>query len=292
MNIQSFLSSLNRSPRTIRAYGYALLRFEAIVGADAELTEDTYTKFLKAIKNFSPSTQQQWTTAVRTFYRFHRAGNDSVMKDLSRHYLRRKGKNTQEPNMESVQKVIDYCSTLQGDLAALRDKAFVLTVSDSGLRISEACALLRGDVDWKRKLANIVGKGEKRATVHFSDRAMDAIQQYLAARSAVEPDSRKPLSSQPLFARHDISASKRILPVRSGGMWKSIKSRIKEAGVEKTIRIHDFRHYFVSRLYNATRDMMITKEGARHESIQTTARYTHLDETFGDVYNKVFNDGG
>jgi len=294
MNLQLFLSSLNRSPRTIRAYGYALKRFEAIVGVDAELTEDTYTKFLKAIKNFSPSTQQQWTTAVRTFYRFNRAGNDAIMGDLSRHYLRRKNNNKEhEPNIEKVEMVIAHCSTLRGDIIALRDRAFVLIVADSGLRISEACSLLRGEIDWEKKKATIVGKGEKKAIVHFSDRAIQALIDYLAERAHVDPNSKKPLSSQPIFARHDMSASKKIKPVRSGGMWRAIKKRVVEAGLnEEDVRIHDFRHYFVSRLYNATKDIKITKEGARHNSIQTTIRYVHTDEDFMNVYNSVFNKKG
>ena len=90
-----------------------------------------------------------------------------------------------------------------------------------------------------------------------------------------------------------MSASKKIKPVRSGGMWRAIKKRVVEAGLnEEDVRIHDFRHYFVSRLYNATKDIKITKEGARHNSIQTTIRYVHTDEDFMNVYNSVFNKKG
>ncbi|PWB69592.1 MAG: hypothetical protein C3F07_18900 [Anaerolineales bacterium] len=299
--INAFLETLDRSPRTIIAYRNALTQFMNTVGVDAELDIANYTRFLTAIKSRSPSTKRVYTTAVRKFYAFCKAGNPFEMKEATDHYTRSQGKRIVNFNREAVEKVIAYCALLDNTsakssremLEALRDRAFVLTLADTGLRISEACALKRGDIDWLEQRAVIVGKGDKQAVVYFSDRCIDALKAYLHARSAVEPNSRTPLGSQPLFSRHDIRASKKIRSITAGGMWKAIKNRIEEADVDRSlVRIHDFRHYFVTMTYLAKGDLRMSQVLARHESIATTNRYAHFNTEAAKAYDEIFNRGG
>jgi len=293
IKISQFLSTLDRSPRTIFAYRNALEQFAKVVGEDAELNIESYTTFLEALKFKSPSTKRVYTTAVRKFYAFCKVGNPFDMKEVTEHYTRNQGKRIVNFNREAVESVIVYCESLDGDksnLEALRDRAFVLTLADTGLRISEACELKRGDIDWMEGRAIIIGKGDKQAVVRFSDRSLNALKVYLRARSGVEPNSRIPLSSQPLFTRHDIRASKKILPITSGGMWKAIKSRIEESGLERNaVRIHDFRHYFVTMTYLAKGNLKLSQELARHESINTTNRYAHFGSEADIAYDEIFN---
>ena len=90
--------------------------------------------------------------------------------------------------------MITYCENLKSDeLDDLRDRAFVLTLVDTGLRISEACALRRGDIDWNEGRAVIIGKGDKQAVVLFSDRCMRAIKEYLVTRAKLDGQTGKPL---------------------------------------------------------------------------------------------------
>ena len=296
--IKDFLDTLDRSPRTISAYRFALNRFMQIVGEDAELSLDAYKKFLVAIKSKSPSTKGIFGTAVRQFYAFHKACNPYELKDATKHYTRNQGKRITNFNREAVEKVIVYCealnmgasASLSANLEALRDRAFVLTLVDTGLRISEACALKRGDIDWMEGRAIIIGKGDKQAVIRFSTRSLEALKAYLHARAVVDPNSRIPLGSQPLFARHDIRAGKKIRPITTGGMWKAIKSRIEEAGVGRNeVRIHDFRHYFVTMTYLAKGNLKLSQELARHESITTTNRYAHFGSEADKAYDEIFN---
>ena len=297
-NINRFLETLDRSPKTIFAYRNALEQFVKAVGVDAELNTQTYTIFLTSIKTKAPSTKRVYTTAVRKFYAFSKAGNWFEMKEATEHYTRNQGKRIVNFNREAVEKVIEFCSSLSTNtsaslstnLEALRDRAFVLTLVDTGLRISEACALKRSDIDWLEGRAIIIGKGDKQAVIRFSNRSIEALKVYLHARASVEPNSRTPLGSQPLFARHDIRASKKIRPITAGGMWKAIKARIEEAGVERSaVRIHDFRHYFVTMTYLAKGNLKLSQELARHESITTTNRYAHFGSEADQAYDEIFN---
>ena len=81
-------------------------------------------------------------------------------------------------------------------------------------------------------------------------------------------------------------------------MWKAIKGdpkqvvkgRIEEAGVERNaLRIHDFRHYFVTMTYLARGDLKMSQVLARHESIATTNRYAHFNTEAAKAYDEIFN---
>jgi site-specific recombinase XerD len=304
--VRSFLENLDRSSRTIFAYQNALNQFVAVVGNEAQLNLESYVEFLKSIKSKSPSTKRVYTTAVRKFYVFHKAWNSDELREATEHYTRAQGKRIVNFNREAIEKVIAYCVSLNNvpaaspreKLEALRDRAFLLTLADTGLRISEACSLKRGDIDWLEQRSIIIGKGDKQAIVYYSNRSIEALREYLHERSSVEPNSRTPLASQPLFARHDIRASKRIRPISAGGMWKAIKGdpnqglvgRIEEAGVDRSlVRIHDFRHYFVTMTYLAKGDLKISQVLARHESIATTNRYAHFNNEAAKAYDEIFN---
>jgi site-specific recombinase XerD len=296
--INAFLGTLDRSRQTTFAYRNALRQFKRVVGEDAQLDLESYRTFLRSIKSKSPATKRVYTTAVRKFYAFHKAWNSDELIEATSHYTRNQGKRIVKFDREPVEQVIRYCASLTGEnmsgrapLEALRDRAFVLTLADTGLRISEACALKRGDIDWMEGRAIIIGKGDKQAVVRFSNRSLDALKSYLHARAIVEPNSRIPLGSQPLFARHDIRASKKIRPITAGGMWKAVKARIEEAGVERNaVRIHDFRHYFVTMTYLAKGDLKLSQELARHESINTTNRYAHFGSEADKAYDEIFNN--
>jgi len=297
--INRFLDTLDRSPKTIFAYRHALSQFVRTVGEDAELNTDTYVKFLISLRQKSPSTQRVYRTAVRKLYAFCKAGNWAELEEATDHYTRKPGKRIVNFNREAVEKVIAYSASLTANdsilsrqnLEALRDRAFVLTLVDTGLRISEACSLKRGDIDWLEQRSIIIGKGDKQAVVRFSNRSIQALKDYLHARSIVDPNSRIPLGSQPLFARHDIRASKKIRPITPGGMWKAIKDRMTEAGVDRhMVRIHDFRHYFVTMTYLAKGNLKLSQELARHESISTTNRYAHFGGEADAAYDEIFNE--
>jgi site-specific recombinase XerD len=171
-----------------------------------------------------------------------------------------------------VESVNGYAQSLKIDLTALRDRAFILTLADTGLRISEACARRRGDIDRLEQRALVLGKGDNQAVVRFSRRALEAIDDYLRARE--DSSTGKPLPSLPLFARHDKGAGKQVKPVESGGMWKAVKRRAEEAGIDLSrIRVHDFRHYFVTMLILAGGKTEAVQRAACHASSATTSRY-------------------
>jgi integrase/recombinase XerC len=139
--IDHFLNSLDRSPKTVFTYPNALEGYAKVVGEDAELNTDPFIKFLIALNDKSPATQRVYTTAVLKFYVFCKVRNWAELKDATSHYTEKSGQRAVNFNREALEKMIAYYESLRGCLFDLRDRAFVLTLADTGLRVSEECSL-------------------------------------------------------------------------------------------------------------------------------------------------------
>jgi site-specific recombinase XerD len=179
-------------------------------------------------------------------------------------------------------------------LRNLRDRAFLLTLADTGLRVHEAVGLRRSDLDWNEGRAIIIGKGDRQAVVRFSRRCMNALRDYLAARSALDGASGRPLTSLPLFARHDRGAGKKIKPITTATGRNIVSQHVNEAlGAEAVGRItpHSFRHYFVTTVLRASGgNLKLAQELARHRNIAVTQRYAHLsDDDLDQGYFEIFD---
>jgi integrase/recombinase XerC len=98
-------------------------------------------------------------------------------------------------------------------LRILRDRALLYVLADTGLRVSEACGLTRGHLDWTEARARVLGKGNREAIVRFSERSLRYLRAYLDARAELDGQQGRPLSGLPLFARHDKAAGGRVLPL-------------------------------------------------------------------------------
>ena len=282
---EKYLETAALRKNTIRAYRFALRDYFEITD---EISEAAYEKFLFSLKGYQPSTKRVKAAAIAGYYSYLDAWTPKLKK-LNKHYIERIESDDVNFNREAIEKVIAYCDTLHNGLMELRDKAFVLTLADSGLRISELCGLKRGAIDWHDERAIVIRKRGKKRFVRFSKRSTKALKEYITLRTKLDGATGKQLNTLPLLAQH--GNVNRLKPITIDGMRKAIKERAKQAGVDpKEIRIHDFRHYFVTMLVIA-KGLKIAKDLADHERVETTNRYAHFAETELDqAYDDVFNN--
>lgn len=279
--IDKYLSILDRSPRTVDTYRWALGFYFDAVGD--ELNDYAYEKFLEVIKPLSPSSKSVLRSAVNGLYEFYEVGDPAKRARISKIYAKKVKAKPVSFNREGIEKIIKYCDEMpKKTVMDWRDRAFVLMLADSGFRISELCSLDRRDIDWLNERVAITGKGEKYALVRLSKRSLSALMDYLQARDNLDWNS----ALEPLFAQHgNVSELKKMT---IDGMRKAIKERMKQAGVK--VRIHDFRHYFVTIALIASNSLKVAQELARHESTVTTQRYAHFSENeLDETYNEIFN---
>ncbi len=305
---------LARSEHTARAYKNAMNIFNKVLVEKwmdpqttpiESLTEDVLSPFALYLKNFSSATEQLVLQAVKGFYQFVDAErlaeiNLSRVHNLIRQRARRPGVRLPQFPAEDIERVLDFAvnQTLQSsqdaneNLRAMRDRAFLLTLADTGLRVHEACKLHRGDMDWNEGRAIVIGKGDKQAVVRFSTRSMRAIRDYLSLRASLDGGSGKPLPSLPLFARHDKGAGKKVKPMTPTTGRNIVAERVEQIlGKEAvgTITPHSFRHYFVTTVLRGSGNLKMAQELARHKNIQVTQRYAHLsDDELDKGYYEIF----
>jgi integrase len=303
-----------RSQNTGRAYANGMRVFCAVLkeshldpehSPSSALTEDSASWMADALKDFSPATEQLYLAATVRFFEYLAAErlaeiNLPRLRLLLRQRTRRPGqrlpqfpRNEIESVLELVNNITNQLSdNLEERLRALRDRSFLLTLADTGLRVHEACNLRRGDIDWNEGRAVIIGKGDKQAVVRFSTRSLEALKDYLAARAVLDGGSGRPLTSLPLFARHDKGAGKKVKPITTTTGRNIVCERVRQAlGNQADGRItpHSFRHYFVTTVLRASGNLKLAQELARHASIQVTQRYAHLsDDELDKGYHEIF----
>lgn len=290
MNEQAerYLSTLGRSLNTIKAYRYGLSYYFDVVGERVD--NDAYETFLGAIKHLSPSTKTVMKTAVMGLFDFLEIDGDTKRERLNKHYLRGGDRTEININEDAIEKLISYCEGLKGGLMELRDRAFVLTMVDSGFRIFELCSIKRGDIDWRNERVFVVGKGRKQAYVRLSKRSVASLKEYLRERQKFDGSSGKPMNTLPVFVKH-VANTDGLKGMTVDGMRKAVKQRMVEAGIGKEeIRIHDLRHYFVTKIVRASNSLETARKFARHENIEITSRYAHLSENeLDETYDEIFN---
>lgn len=318
--ISAYLASVQtaRKEHTARAYTNALNVFSAVLKErwlDPEttpaekLTEDAVAWLAAHLKAYASATETLYITAVKGFYEYLSAEkladiNHMRLRLLIRQRTRRPGIRLPQFPADDIERLLAHISdsakipSISGNdpehirLREMRDRAFMLTLADTGLRVHEACALRRGDIDWNEGRAVIIGKGDKQAVVRFSTRSMDALREYLSLRSSLDGGSGRPLASLPLFSRHDKGAGKKVKPVTTTTGRNIVTDRVREIlGEESVGRItpHSFRHYFVTTVLRGSGNLKLAQELARHSNIQVTQRYAHLsDDELDKGYYEIF----
>ena len=309
---------LSRSQHTARTYGNALKVFSEVLTERwlepdktpiEKLSEDAITWLITYLRGFSSATERVYLDAVTGFYNYLASEklaeiNQMRLRLLIRQRARRPGIRLPQFPAEDIERMLDFMSdpasliVPPGEdsdnlrLREVRDRAFLLTLADTGLRVHEACALRRGDIDWNEGRAVIIGKGDKQAVVRFSTRAMKALKEYLSLRASLDGGSGRPLGSLPLFARHDKGAGKKVKPITTTTGRNIVTERVTQIlGQDAAGRItpHSFRHYFVTTVLRGSGNLKLAQELARHSNIQVTQRYAHLsDDELDRGYYEIF----
>jgi site-specific recombinase XerD len=307
----------NASENTHRTYAQAIRKFldtlkKHKVDRDKALTTDVSTDwvawYVTALKPLAPATEALFLTALIGFYEYlaseEKAPIDLVqVRSMLKRRQRKPTPRLPQFPREEVESVISYVNSIAtaagGDdkerLRQLRDRAFILTLCDTGLRISEACRLNRGHLDWAEGRAIVIIKGGRESLVRFSERALSATKTYLNARAEWDGASGRSLASLPIFARHDDGAGKKVLRLNTVGARQIVNKAVVGAlgeSAKGTITPHSFRHYFVTIVLRASGgNLKLAQELARHKNIAITQRYAHLsDDDLDRNYHEIFNE--
>lgn len=147
----------------------------------------------------------------------------------------------------------------------LRDRAMMMLMLDSGLRISELLSLEAGRVDWLNCTVTVMGKGRKERSVPFSAKTGQALLEYAQARSKTRVRDGQFFLGK--TGKRICRSKARKLILRYG----------KAAGIEGVrMSPHTLRHTFAVLYVRNGGDSFSLQEILGHSTLEMTKRYVNL----------------
>jgi integrase/recombinase XerD len=153
------------------------------------------------------------------------------------------------------------------DNRGLRDRAMIHVLYSSGLRVSELCALRRGDLEMHLGVLRVTGKGNKQRIVPLGRPALAAVNDYV---ESARPKLLGKRSSPHLFV------SARGARLTRQAFWKALRAYGLAAGVRGKLSPHVIRHSFATHLLEHGADLRSLQTMLGHADISTTQIYTHV----------------
>lgn len=294
----------NRSKLTLRNYEHYLKRFASFaeqngVKDPSKITAELVRRYRLYInrlkdsqgKNLKPVTQNYHAIALRAFLKYLIKRDYKTLNPEKIELAKTPGRTVEFLNSEEIKRLLEATSKEKNELLRLRDKAIILTLFSSGIRVSEACFLKRDQINFKRQEFTVKGKGDKMRLVFLDKDAVEALQSYLKTRKD---------NSKFLFIAHKNIAdvNKEIESfgklAAAGLTPRSVQRVIKKyaiiAGITKKISPHTLRHSFATDLLQNGADIRSVQSMLGHSSINTTQIYTHVTNQQLREVHKTFHN--
>ena len=291
LEAEEFLSWLvterGRAANTIAAYRRDLTGYVAWLSAHghdlASVDASALVDFVadRRDSGAAPSSIARQLAAVRTLHRYlvtegERA--DDPMVDVE-------GVRVPSglPKPLSEEQVTSLLDAVAGhDPVDIRDRALLELLYATGARISEACGLSMGDIDFDGRLVRLFGKGAKERIVPFGRAAGAALDEWFSPRGRV--------AIVPARWRRRDDAEAVFLNRRGGRLsrqaaWAVVKRYGERAGIRAELSPHVLRHSCATHLLDHGADLRVVQEMLGHASISTTQVYTKVSqERLFEVY--------
>jgi integrase/recombinase XerD len=225
----------------------------------------------------SPATINRKTACLRSFYRHLR--REELIESDPTGALSPPTKSRKLPRVLTYSEVKRLLESVDGaEPIGLRDRALLEVMYGCGLRASEMVGLDVNEVDLRRGFVRPHGKGNKERIVPLGRAAAAAVTRYLRTGRpeliGARPQSR-------LFVNF------RGGPLTRQGLYKIIRRRAEEVGLEGKMSPHTLRHSFATHLLSGGCDLRSVQEMLGHADVATTQLYTHLSgERIREVYFK------
>ena len=208
-------------------------------------------------------------SGIKTFYRFLEL--EELLPENPTHLLETPAHGDHLPEVLSVAEVDAILDAIDlGSGRGVRDRALLELLYSCGLRVSEACRLTFAQLFLDEGYVRVTGKGSKERLVPMSPESVERIEDYLPFRAEIVP---KPGHADFLFLSRERSAITRQM------VFALLKKLVREAGIDKKISPHTFRHSFATHLLEGGANLQAIRDMLGHADIGTTEIYTHIDRS-------------
>ena len=250
------LRARNYSRRTVENYSGAIDRYmQACPMHPAKATQDMIKRYLISLHEkemLAPRTVNLTAAAIAFFYK-QVLNQPEAMATVPRMKTGR-----QLPKVYSEEEVEKILSVKMNP----KHRLILMLAYGCGLRRGEIRCLSREDIDFDRKVINILhSKGEKDRNVMIDDSLQPELESYLKSGAGETllfegPTPGKMISARTISLIFEHACTKANIPKKGG--------------------IHTLRHSFATHLLEQGTDLRYIQELLGHSSSKTTEIYTHV----------------
>jgi len=244
-----------KSPHTIKQYNWYVVWFLTINRANDILPSpgELVMKFLHEEiygRGYGPASQNQALSAIKYYYKFV-------------HHIDLDAENIPRPKRKRIlPKVIaeEEFVAMYRQCHYQKHQIILKLLYGCGLRRAELCDLRVNDVDFKRGLIYVKGKGSKYRALNPGKRLLTDIEKYIKSFLPKEY----------------------LIEGQNGGNYsatsvgKVVRRVAEKAGLKQTVTPHMLRHTFATHHMEQGTELRLIQEALGHASSKTTEIYTHV----------------
>lgn len=248
------------------------ISLDLTINIDTKAIRGWLAKRLK--DKFKATSNARALSSIKSFYRY--LDKHFAIKTYALSLIKSPKKPKLLPRALSLEQVytsLEY-NKFYNDWLGARDRALLMLIYASGLRISEALAITKNDL--KGEFIKVIGKGRKERRLPWLKAAFDATNEYLKIMPYAIDEA------QPIFRGQE---GKKLQPAVFN---RSLIKLRRSLGLPEALSAHSYRHSFATHLLNEGADLRTIQELLGHKSLSTTQRYTKISQQYiEDIYNKI-----
>ena len=278
---------LGKSSNTIRSYRRDILQFMEYIDEYEEirtfedvemltirsfiayLNSDERLKKKRNAKVVSKRIINRKISALRTFFKYLQ--EKKVIQTNKVMYVNMPKFEKELPNVLSKDDLNKMRSVINTEkITGIRDRLIIELLYSSGIRASELINLNEYVIDFNEREMRIVGKGDKERITFFSRNAKKWLEKYIEEKKKEYKN----------YSKEILITNSKGKKLTTRSLRRLISNHATEAGLQKEVTPHVFRHSFATELLNNGVDIRYLQELLGHSSISTTQVYTHVSKSF------------
>lgn len=245
-----------------------------------DITKEDIIAYLEYMnKVYSRFSVLRKITAIRVFYLY--CFKEKEIKKNPAENLEKMKKGSYLPEVLTMEEIKRIISSYSNEPNDRRDRLILKLIVATGGRVSEILGLKMEDLDSERyEYIKVKGKGSKTRIIPVYDEIAEELKFYVdyVRKDIVNDFDKDKKEDYPVFGK--IS---RML------FWRSVKTHAKNAGIEKNVYPHIFRHSIATEMLRNGANLRVVQEMLGHRNISTTEIYTHLSKR--DLKKAYFESG-
>jgi site-specific recombinase XerD len=220
-----------------------------------------------ANKPLSPATIRRYYASLRAMFNW--AINEGLIADNAVLRIKPPKEPRKVIKALSNEGVEQLLGALDRGFEGIRNKALIMLLIDTGLRLGEVSNIALEDVDLERQTILVMGKGGKERRVRFGNKTAKALWRYMALRSKING------------TRDALWLNREGDVLKANGIKLAVKRLSQRTGIK--VHPHQLRHTFAIGMLRNGANPFEVQYLLGHSSLDMTRRYCQ-SLGFDDAY--------